>query len=510
MIAKVSSVALVGMEGYPIEVEVSVAPGLPVFTIVGLPDPSIQEARERVRAAITSAGETWPGTRITINLSPAHLRKTGSSYDLAMALGILIAGGRIAPERLDGVCVLGELSLDGSLRRVRGVLPSAIAAADAGMKRMIVPASNAREAGLVSGVDVYPLDHLSRAVRFLRAETDIDPWFGDDELDAVTDDDLDFTDVRGNAIAKRALEIAAAGGHNLLMLGAPGGGKTMLARRVPTVLPPMTEAESFEVTRIYSVAGLLDDDAALVTRRPFRAPHHTGSTTGMVGGGSGTPHVGEASLAHRGVLFLDEYGEFRTETLQALRQPLEDGCVRIVRSRWAVTFPARFQMVAASNPCPCGFAGDTIRVCVCAPGRFAHYQEKLTGPIIDRIDMQVGVVRLSKRQLFGAQEGDPSSLVRARVAVARTVQRDRSGDAGVICNAELPPRDLAAVCRLTREARAEVESAMERIGLSARGAHRVARVARTIADLAGAEHVDRDEVLEALSYRVLDARAEQV
>lgn len=506
MIARAESVALVGMEGHRIDVEVSLAPGLPAFTIVGLPDPSIQEARERVRAAVQSSGEDWPLKRVTVNLSPAHLRKAGSGFDLAMALGLLAAAGRIAHERLQRVCVLGELSLDGSVRRIRGVLPASIAASHAGARAVMVPVANAREAALVRDLDVFPVEHLQQAVRFLRGECDLD-GVGAPALDPASElDEPDLTDVRGNATAKRVIEITAAGGHNVLMVGAPGGGKTMLARRLGGVLPPMTESEAFEVTRIHSIAGLLRDEGGLVARRPFRAPHHSGSTTGLVGGGSGMPHPGEASLAHRGVLFLDEFGEFRREVLQALRQPMEDGEITIVRSRWAVTYPARFQLVAASNPCACGHLGDALRPCVCAPGRVMAYRERLTGPIVDRIDLQVEIPRLARGQLFAAPEGDTSATVAARVLAAREVQRARLHSSGAASNAEVRAADIERLCLPTRAARAVLEHAIERLALSARGAHRVMRVARTIADLANQEHTGSDCVEEALGYRVLDTR----
>lgn len=503
MIAVVESVALVGMDGHRIQVEVSVTPGLPTFTIVGLPDPSIQEARERVRSALIASGEDWPQMRITANLSPAHLRKTGSAFDLAVALGILVATGRLAQDRVTGMSFLGELSLNGIVRRVRGVLPAAIAAAEAGVATLMVPRGNAREAAAVSGPAVFPVDTLGEAVRFLRGECDLDAFTQTNGSAPAANDELDLSDVRGNDKAKRATEIAAAGGHNLLMIGPPGAGKTMLARRMPTILPPMTEPEALEVTRIHSVAGLLEDDAGLVRTRPFRAPHHTGSVTGLVGGGSAQPIPGEVSLAHRGLLFLDEYGEFRREALQALRQPLEDGFVTIVRSRWAVRFPARIQLVAATNPCPCGYEGDRLRGCICPPPRLYGYQERLTGPVIDRIDLGVAITRLSKHELFEAPLGDSSPVIAARVAAARDRQRARLSPLGIACNAELPPRDIVGICRVRPEGRAQIEKAVE-TGLTARGAHRVIRVARTIADLAGADEVGSTQVNEAVHFRVMD------
>ena len=503
MIAKTESVAVVGMDGHPVDVEVAVAQGLPVFTIVGLPDPSIQEARERVRAAIQSSSETWPLKRVTVNLSPAHLRKAGSSFDLAMALGVLVAEEKIRPERLQKVCVLGELSLDGGVRRIHGVLPATIAAAEAGVRAVMVPSANAAEASLVSGIEVLPVRHLAQAIRFLRGEGEVDE-IGKSPIASDGGSGLDLSDVRGNAIAKRALVIAAAGGHNLLMVGSPGGGKTMLARRLPDILPPMTEQESFEVTRVASVAGMLPEGGALITRRPFRAPHHSASMTGLIGGGSGVPHPGEISLAHRGVLFLDEFAEFRRETLQALRQPLEDGIIRIVRARWAVTYPARFQLIAAANPCPCGFDGDERKGCSCQPGPKDSYKSRLRGPVIDRIDLQCTVERIKRNELFEQPAGAPSATVAAKVAAARERQVERYGRHGPRANADVPPRDIDTTCRLQRDARKRVELAIERQGLSARGAHRVIRVARTIADLACEDEVREEDIADALSFRVLD------
>lgn len=505
-VAKAESVAIVGLDGYPVEVEVALAQGLPAFTVVGLPDPSIQEARERVRAAIQSSEEEWPLRRITVNLSPGHLRKAGPGFDLAIALGVLAASGRVAQERLRELCLLGELSLDGSVRRVRGALASAMAASKAGKRAILLPRVNAPEAALVGGIEVLAVDHLAQAVRFLRGECSLDPAPRARVTPERDGDGLDLADVRGQSLAKRALEVAAAGAHNLLMVGAPGGGKTMLARRLPGVLPPLSATEALEVTRIYSVAGLLPEEAGLITRRPFRAPHQSVSAAGLVGGGSAAPQPGEASLAHRGVLFLDEAGEFRRDAIQALRGPLEEGTVTIVRGRWSVTYPAGFQLVAATNPCPCGFLGDPVRMCRCVPGRLAAYQERLSGPVVDRIDLQVEVPRLTKADIFRAGEGDRSEAVRERVAGGRARQVDRLAALRIGTNAEIPPSALEEVCALTPVARHTIEAGMEHLGLSARGVHRVMRVARTIADLQGAGRVGEEHVEEAVEYRVLDRK----
>ena len=505
-VAVAESVAVVGLEGYPVEVEVALGSGLPTFTLVGLPDVSVQESRERVRAAILSSAEEWPLQRITVNLSPADLRKAGPGFDLAIALGVLAASGRVAQDRLREVCLLGELSLDGTVRRVRGVLASAMAAAEAGKRAILLPRANAGEAMLVRDIEVLPVEHLSQAVAFLRGECVLDPPQEESMSDGIDSNGLDLTDVRGQTSAKKALEIAAAGGHNLLMEGSPGAGKTMLARRLPGILPPLTHPEALEVTRIYSVAGLLPEGAGMITTRPFRAPHQSISTAGLVGGGSLAPQPGEVSLSHRGVLFMDEAAEFRRDGLQALRGPLEEGSVTIVRGKWSVTFPSRFQLVAATNPCPCGFAGDKVRSCKCMPGRLASYAERLSGPVVDRIDLQVHVDRLPKADIFRSDPGDPSDVVRARVVRAREHQAERLARFGIALNADIPVPHLDEACALTRAAKRHVEDGVENYGFSARGVHRVMRVARTVADLAGSPHVEDEHVIEAQGLRVYDRK----
>ena len=503
-VAVAESVAIVGLDGYPVEVEVAIASGLPQFTLVGLPDASIQEARERVRSAVLSSEERWPLQRITVNLSPAHLRKAGPGFDLAIALGVLAADGRIDQDRLRETCLLGELSLDGTVRRVRGVLASAMAAVQAGMRAILLPRANAPEAMLVGGIDVLPIDHLAQAVRFFRGECGLEEHRGSAEgPPSETDPDpLCLSDVRGQSLPKKALELAAAGGHNLLLKGSPGGGKTMLARRLPGILPPLSHREALEVTRIYSVAGLLAEGAGLITQRPIRAPHQTVSTAGLIGGGSLVPQPGEVSLAHRGVLFMDEAGEFRRDALQALRGPLEDGTVTIVRGRWAVTYPARFQLVAATNPCPCGYLGDELRSCKCVPGRLASYQERLSGPVMDRIDLAVEVERLKKKELFRHPPGDPSSVVRERVVRARDRQIERLAPFGVQTNADIPTASLEGAVGIDASARRALERSVDTYGLSVRGVHRVMRVARTIADLTEDDVVTDDHVESVLHFRL--------
>lgn len=493
-----ASATVLGIDAHPVRVEVAVANGLPAFTMVGLPDAAVSEARERVRAAISAAGEGWPLQRIVVNLSPAHLRKVGTGFDLAIAVALLVAVGRIPPAAVVGVGILGELSLDGRVRGVRGTL----AAVDAmkACRWVLVPVANAAEAGLVEGPTVLAVDHLSRAIGVLADGAEPVPLCLARTPDAVIVDDL--ADVRGNELAKRSLEIAAAGGHNLLMTGAPGAGKTMLARRLPGILPPLSPREAVEVTRIHSVAGLLEDGAGLVRARPFRAPHHSVTTPGLVGGGGASPIPGEVSLAHRGILFLDELGEFSRHAVQALRQPMEEGVVSVVRARWSVTFPARAMIIAATNPCPCGYAGIENRACRCKPHRLDSYAERLSGPVMDRIDLQVGVPPASGDELFGPGSGERSAVIAERVAAARATARARWGARGFETNAELPAADIVDEARVEADAQRTLSRAVDDDGLTGRAAHRVIRVARTIADLADDATVTDRAVREALTLRV--------
>jgi len=505
MFAKAISGALLGLEASLVEVQCDVARGLPSFVIVGLPDKEVQESRERIRSAIKNTGYEFPAKRITANLAPADVRKEGVGLDLPLALAILRATGQVEGEPLDDRLFLGELSLNGELRPVKGVLPIALAAHEAGLRKVIVPAANAMEAAVIEGLEVIPLRSLQEAIALLRGELEVQPFQFDREgyFKAEGLPGPDMSEIHGQEQAKRALEIAAAGGHNLLMVGPPGSGKSMLARRLPTILPPLSFEEAIEVTKIYSVMGLLSPTEPLVRQRPFRAPHHTISYAGMVGGGHGLPKPGEISLAHHGVLFLDELPEFSRDVLEALRQPLEDRQITISRAVTAVTFPASFTLVAAMNPCQCT-RRDARGDCICTPQEVRRYWRKISGPFLDRIDIFIEVPRLTKEELMGKPTGEPSAAIRARVERARQVQRERFAGTMIFTNAQMGAREVERFCRLSEAGEALLAQAVERFALSARAYHRILKVARTIADLDRAEQIREEHLAEAIQYRSAD------
>ncbi|MGQ9921537.1 MAG: YifB family Mg chelatase-like AAA ATPase [Desulfobacca sp.] len=506
MLARVTSGSLRGVEGFLVEVEVDIAAGLSAFTTVGLPEAAVKESKDRVKAAIKNSGYRFPDTRITINLAPADVRKEGTGFDLPIALGLLAAQGLVPQETLDRFLVFGELSLDGRLKASRGVLPIALACQQAGLEGLIIPHENAREAAVVQDLPVYAVRSLPEVVEFLRGAVSLTPEPPPAvDLLAPVGEEVDFAEVRGQEQVKRALVIAAAGGHNVLMLGPPGAGKTMLARRLPTILPPLTFAEALETSKIYSIMGLLPPGQALLTRRPFRPPHHTVSDAGLIGGGR-IPRPGEVSLAHNGVLFLDELPEFKRQVLEVLRQPLEEGYVTIARASSSLTYPARFMLVAAMNPCPCGFLGDPKHPCTCSPTQIRTYQNRISGPLLDRIDLQIIVPAVPFRDLAAGPDGVTSARLQQQVMAARAIQTRRLADTTAHCNAQMPPRLVKKYCQLQPEPRRLLEQAMDRLGLSARAYNRILKIARTIADLEGEAEIKTPHLAEAIQYRSLDRK----
>ncbi|MBR5809709.1 MAG: YifB family Mg chelatase-like AAA ATPase, partial [Clostridia bacterium] len=501
MLAKAYSVGLLGIDGFSVCVEADITGGLPGFEIVGLPDAAVKESKERIRSGIKNSGYVFPSKKLIINLAPANLRKEGPGYDLPIAVSIMAASGQIAMPNEDTIFI-GELSLDGSVNHVTGVLPMVIAGYKKGFKNFFVPKANAKEASVIDGVNIYPVSNLGELFRHLKGEDEIETFkVSEEELFLKnTDTLLDFCDVKGQESAKRALEVAAAGNHNVLLIGSPGTGKTMLAQRMPSILPDLSFEEALEVSKIHSIAGTLPEGTPLLTQRPFRNPHHTISSAGLSGGGT-VPRPGELSLAHNGVLFLDELPEFKRDALEVMRQPLEDGKVTISRVNATLTYPCNMMLIASMNPCKCGYFGDANRECTCTPAQIHQYRSKISGPLLDRIDIQVEVANVNYKDLSSTQKGETSKEIKERVNRARQIQRERYKEFGIYANSQLTAGMLSEFCRLQDAENNILKMAFDKLGLSARAHSRILKVARTIADLAGEKDITSSHIAEAIQYR---------
>lgn len=504
MFAKVKSQGLYGLNSFDVIVEADISSGLPRFDVVGLPDAAIKESRERVRASIKNCGLTFPISRITVNIAPADVKKEGAIYDLPILISILKASGQIK-SNIDNYSFIGELSLNGEIRAANGVLPMVIGAKESGVDAVFVPSQNAGEGAVIDGIDVLPASNILEILAHFDGEKLIEPVKNTITDDEIISDSLDFADVKGQEEAKRALEIAAAGGHNVIMIGPPGTGKSMLAKRIGSILPEMTFEEKIETTKIYSVAGELPKNARLISRRPFRSPHHTVSAQGLTGGGS-SPKPGEISLAHNGVMFMDEFPEFDRRAKESLRQPLEDSKVTVTRASGTVTYPSNLMLVAAMNPCPCGYLGHPTRQCTCTDAARKRYRDKISGPLLDRIDIHIEVQPIDYDRLSGKEKGESSKSIRERVNRARAVQNKRFEGTGISCNAKMSPRATREYCILSEDAEKMLKNSFEAMGLSARAYDKILRIARTVADLDGSELIELPHIAEAIQYRSLDRK----